>query len=147
MAAPYGQALQWAAMALPMLFGPGELAAFGRLGAETLPVAAEAAGPVVEATELTGIQANKVMGDAAADELAASLRQAGLTVEREVPYSTPIGTRMADLRVSDPDGTVRGLIEVKVGNSPYTAAQQLKDFFIQSIYGTPTNVVRYPTFP
>jgi hypothetical protein len=89
-----------------------------------------------------GVQANKVIGDAAADELAESLREAGLTVEREVPYQTPIGPRVADLRVSDANG-VRGLVEVKVGNSPYTAAQQLKDFFIQNIYGHPTNVVRY----
>jgi hypothetical protein len=109
--------------------------------------AAEAAGPVVKATELTGITANKVMGDAAADELAESLRQAGLTVEREVPYSTPVGTRVADLRVSGPDGTVRGLVEVKVGASPYTVLQRLKDFFVKSIYGHPTNVVRYPTYP
>ena len=108
--------------------------------------AAEATGPALEATELSGIQANRVMGDAAADELAESLRQAGLTVEREVPYSTPIGTRVADLRVSA-DGQVRGLLEVKVGNSPYTAAQRLKDFFIQSIYGHATNVVRYPNYP
>lgn len=74
-------------------------------------IAAEGAAPIIEATELTGVQANKVIGDAAADELAESLRQAGLTVEREVPYQTPIGPRIADLRVSGPDGGVRGLTD------------------------------------
>jgi hypothetical protein len=115
-------------------------------GASVALGAAEVAGPALETTELSGITANKVMGDAAADELAASLRQAGMTVEREVPYSTPIGTRIADLRVSL-DGQVRGLIEVKVGDSPYTVDQRLKDFFIQSIFGHPTNLVRYQTYP
>lgn len=102
---------------------------------------------VVEATELSGIAANKVRGDAAADALAASLRGEGLTVEREVVYRTPIGRRVVDLRVSGPDGAVRGLIEVKVGTSPYKSSQRLKDFFIQSIYGHRTNLVRYPGIP
>jgi hypothetical protein len=81
--------------------------------------------------------------------LTQALEQAGIDIVEHagttpnVKWTLPV----ADLRVSGLDGTVRGLIEVKVGNSPYTSAQQLKDFFIQSIYGTPTNVVRYPTFP
>lgn len=104
--------------------------------------ALKAAAPEIEATELTGVQANKVIGDAAADELAESLRQTGLTVEREVPYSTPFGTRVADLRVSGPDG-VRGLVEVKVGSSSYTIGQRAKDLFIERWYSHVTSLVRY----
>jgi hypothetical protein len=127
--------------------GLGELLTAGEVAADG--AAAEVAGeaPVsIEATEITGVQANRIVGNAAADELASSLEEAGLTVEREVYYDTPYGGRFADLQVSSGDESL-GLVEVKVGNSPYTATQQLKDAYIQETYGLPTNVVRYPTYP
>jgi len=100
----------------------------------------------IEAAEITGVQANRILGNAAADELASSLEETGLTVEREVYFDTPYGGRYADLQVSSGDQPL-GLVEVKVGDSPYTAAQQLKDAYIQDTYGLPTNLVRYPTYP
>ena len=104
-------------------------------------------GPVsVEATEITGVQANRLIGNAAADELASSLAQTGLTVEREVYYATPFGARFADIRVSS-EGQVLGLVEVKVGNSAYTVSQQLKDMHLWTTYGLPTNLVRFPKYP
>ncbi len=102
--------------------------------------------PVVQAKALTGIQANKLIGNAAADELAMTLRQGGLTVEREVFYRTPFGARFADLRVSSGD-QVLGLVEVKVGESSYTAFQRAKDAWISYRFGHITNVVRYPSYP
>lgn len=71
---------------------------------------------------------------------------AGLTVEREVHYPTPFGPRYADLRVSA-DGQVRGLVEVKVGNSPYNLSQKAKDAWISFLYRHKTSVVRYDSFP
>lgn len=58
-----------------------------------------------------------------------TLRQAGLDVRREVYYPTPFGARFADLEVSS-GGQVRGLVEVKVGGSPYTRLQRVKDTWI-----------------
>lgn len=67
-------------------------------------------------------------------------------MQREVAYSTPFGMRYADLRVSI-DDKVLGLLEVKVGGSPYHALQQAKDMFIYLVYGHRTDLVRYSTFP
>jgi RHS repeat-associated protein len=90
----------------------------------------------------TGVQANKAVGDAFRDEVAAGLAQEGRGVQTEVTKTTPFGRRSIDIEVSDkPGGKVLGGIETKTGNSPYKPSQRAKDEYLKR-QGYPVNVVR-----
>ena len=109
----------------------------------TLPVGGE--GFEIEAADeaapLAQVTLNRIAGNAFRDSLAASLRAAGRDVETEVYKSTPFGKRFIDIEVSK-DGQVLGGIETKVGSSPYTSLQQLKDWWLKDALGYTVNVAR-----
>jgi RHS repeat-associated protein len=89
----------------------------------------------------SGVQANKVAGDAFRDEVAATLRTAGRDVRTEVPKETVFGPRVIDIEVSH-KGKVLGGIEAKVGGSPYKPSQRAKDAYLKLIKDYPVNVIR-----
>lgn len=119
------------AVALTMGWGGGISA-----GAEAL----ESGGG--EALE-TGIQANKIAGDAFRDEIAGLLQNEGREVSTEVYKWTPFGRRFIDIEVSQ-GGKVLGGVETKLGSSRYLPAQQAKDAWLYLFEGYPVNVVRGP---
>jgi RHS repeat-associated protein len=90
-----------------------------------------------------GVQANKAAGDAWRDEVAEGLQQEGREVSTEVTKKTPFGVRRVDIEVKY-GGKVQGGIETKVGGSPYTPAQRIKDLWLEKVEGYPVNVVRKP---
>jgi hypothetical protein len=94
-----------------------------------------------EAAPLAQVTLNRIAGNAFRDSLADSLRAAGRDVETEVYKSTPFGKRFIDIEVSK-DGQVLGGIETKVGSSPYTSLQQLKDWWLKDALGYTVNVAR-----
>lgn len=92
----------------------------------------------------TGVQANKLAGDAFRDQVAAGLSAEGRGVQTEVYKKTPFGGRRIDIEVSDrPGGTTLGGIEAKAGGSPYKPSQRAKDEYLRR-QGYPVNVVREP---
>jgi len=97
----------------------------------------------MEEVESAGVQANKAAGDSWRDEVAEGLQQEGREVSTEVTKKTPFGVRRIDIEVKY-GGKVQGGIETKVGSSPYTPAQRIKDLWLEKIEGYPVNVVRKP---
>ncbi|UJR78745.1 polymorphic toxin-type HINT domain-containing protein [Sandaracinus amylolyticus] len=92
------------------------------------------------------VQANKAAGDAFRDQVADGFRQMGYDVQTEVTVVTPFGVRRYDVAISS-GGTLRGLIETKVGRSPYLPSQRAKDAWVASgpRWGRYANVPRVPT--
>jgi hypothetical protein len=88
---------------------------------------------------------NRSVGKAFEGFVANGLRSAGRVVETNVYFNTPYGRRFADILVKDGNLNPLGLIEVKSGSSPYTAAQQLKDAWIKEVTGLKTDLVREAT--
>jgi hypothetical protein len=66
-------------------------------------------------------------------------------VSTEVFKRTPFGARYIDIEVSQ-GGRVLGGIETKVGSSPYTPLQRLKDIWLDlnTPGGYPVQLVRKP---
>lgn len=91
------------------------------------------------------IQLNRAAGNAFRDELAAGLQAEGRQVSTEVFKRTPFGPRYIDIEVSQ-GGRVLGGIETKVGSSPYTPLQRLKDIWLDfnTHGGYPVQLVRKP---
>ncbi|WP_311707892.1 hypothetical protein [Streptomyces litchfieldiae] len=102
--------------------------------------------------DLEGPQAqiliNKAAGDGFRDDVAAFLRERGRTVVTDgenrgaLTFSTPHGPRTFDIGVWDKDGNLLGYVEAKTGGSPYNAAQQAKDAWLQQQYGFNIAVIR-----
>ena len=65
----------------------------------------------------------------------------GIETKTEVVKQTPIGPRRIDIDVWR-DGKNLGGIEVKLGGSRYTPAQQLKDLMLSRLDNYRVNVVR-----
>jgi RHS repeat-associated protein len=88
---------------------------------------------------------NRIAGNAFRDELATGLLAEGRQVATEVFKRTPFGARYIDIEVSTA-GKVLGGIETKVGKSPYTFMQRLKDTWLDfnTPGGYPVQVVRKP---
>jgi len=91
------------------------------------------------------IMLNRIAGNAFRDELASGLIAEGRQVATEVFKRTPFGARYIDIEVSY-GGKVLGGIETKVGSSPYTVLQRIKDIWIDlnTKGGYPIQVVRKP---
>jgi hypothetical protein len=89
---------------------------------------------------------NQAAGNEFRDQVAQQFTDAGYGVTTEVPHWTPFGWRVTDIEVTSPDGDLLGGIETKLGNSPYTAAQQAKDAWLAQ-QGYPTSLVRGPYGP
>lgn len=87
------------------------------------------------------ITLNRLNGNAFRDFIAATLQQAGYVVKTEKYFWTPLGKRYIDIVVMQ-GGKIVGGIETKVGSSPYTALQQLKDLYIKATQGWGVTVVR-----
>jgi hypothetical protein len=96
--------------------------------------------PVVGGAER--LAKNKLVGDAARDELAKLLRTAGRDIQTEVTKQTPFGRRVIDIEVST-EGRVLGGVEVKTGGSPYHPSQRSKDEWLRQ-NGYPVDLVRDP---
>ncbi len=92
-------------------------------------------------TTVSGVQANRLAGNAFRDEFADLLRKEGRDVVTEVYKSTPFGRRFIDIEVSI-NGRVLGGIETKVGNSRYIATQRAKDAWLKIANDYPVNIVR-----
>jgi RHS repeat-associated protein len=100
-------------------------------------------GGAAAATEArTGVQANKAIGDAARDQLAAALTAEGRQVTTEVVKRTPFGPRRIDIEVADANGKVLGGIETKVNSSPYLPSQRAKDTWLKLVDDYIVNLVR-----
>ncbi|WP_439698633.1 RHS repeat domain-containing protein [Mucilaginibacter sp. AW1-7] len=91
---------------------------------------------------VSGIQVNKIAGDAFRDELAAALRAEGRVVTPEAYKWTPFGKRFIDLDVWH-NGVNLGGIETKVGGSRYLPLQRLKDAWLGA-NGYNVQLVRKP---
>jgi len=94
--------------------------------------------PVANVPQVT---VNKVAGNTFRDEVAGALRNEGFGVKTEVYKRTPFGKRYIDIEVSQGGRTLGG-IETKVGNSPYTSSQRLKDTWLRVVEDYPVTVVR-----
>lgn len=94
------------------------------------------------APRLSQVVRNRAAGNAFRDQVADLLRSAGRDVTTEVYKRTPFGGRFIDIEVGL-DGETLGGVETKLGGSPYTAAQQLKDWWLGT-QGYIVNVVRGP---
>jgi len=114
---------------------------FAALGAAEAAALRSSAAALIE--EITGVQANRLAGNAFRDEIAQTLRSAGRDVVTEVYKSTPFGRRFIDLEVSG-HGQVLGGIETKLGSSPYTPAQRAKDSWLWLMDGYRVDLVRKP---
>jgi hypothetical protein len=99
--------------------------------------------PCKFALNMAQVLRNKEAGDKFRDEIANLLQKAGKNVDTEVYHWTPFGRRFIDIEVSS-NGKVVGGIETKVGSSPYTPLQRLKDWWLNWHDGYKVNVVRKP---
>ena len=102
---------------------------------------AEVLDPVIEVTEITGAEANRLWGNAFRDELAEALAAEGREVATEVYKSTPLGPRFIDIEVRE-GGRILGGIETKTGNSPYTVSQRAKDAWLRLVERYSVTVAR-----
>ncbi len=87
------------------------------------------------------VLANRAAGNAFRDEVAELLRAEGREVATEVYKRTPFGPRFIDIEVSE-SGTVLGGIETKAGDSPYTTAQRIKDWWLETFENYRVDLVR-----
>ncbi|MDZ4707913.1 MAG: RHS repeat-associated core domain-containing protein [Saprospiraceae bacterium] len=88
------------------------------------------------------VQTNKIKGNAFRDKVAEVFESQGRTISKEVPKSTPFGTRVIDIEVKNSNGTILGGVEAKTGNSPYTVNQKAKDYYLSKVEGYRVNVIR-----
>lgn len=73
--------------------------------------------------------------------MAIAIEAEGREVSLEVNKWTPFGRRFIDIEVSH-QGKPLGGIETKLGTSPYTNAQNLKDWWLRAARGYKVEVVR-----
>ena len=140
-------AVAFAQGGLEMLKPSGSMSNYGKLAGYSDDAVAvgkttqNAVGAAKSGTSL--VQANRIAGNAFRDGLAAGLKAEGRQVSTEVFKRTPFGARYIDIEVSQ-GGKVLGGIEAKVGNSPYTSLQRLKDVLLDTNTpgGYPVQLVR-----
>jgi hypothetical protein len=106
---------------------------------------ASADAKVITEAAKTGVQANRIAGNAFRDEIAARLIAEGRKAITEVYKVTPFGARYIDIEVSM-GGKVLGGIETKVGSSQYNALQRIKDIWLDlnTPGGYPVQLIRKP---
>jgi RHS repeat-associated protein len=95
------------------------------------------------AGEIAQVTANRLRGNAARDELADLLRQAGRDVNIDEYFWTPFGKRYVDIDVWH-NGVRLGGIEVKTGGSHYLPHQRAKDMWLRVWRRYPVQLVRLP---
>ena len=85
----------------------------------------------------SGVQGNKLVGDAYRDHVANWFEQMGdivktdATHRADLTFRTPYGDRILDIAVFDRNGKLKGYIETKSGNAKVDALQQKKDEWLQ----------------
>lgn len=127
------------AIGIPLL--TGLVSGFGAGGGVGTTTTTQLEQKIVTSTEKALVQENRIAGNAFRDELAYGLKQEGREIRTEVYKSTPFGKRYIDIEVSY-KGKVMGGIETKLGGSPYTPLQRLKDFYLEKVHNYPVNLVR-----
>ena len=101
---------------------------------------------LLEGRTVAQVRLNYAAGKAFESEMATAYRAAGFEVRQGVYYRTAIGRRFVDLEVRWKGVPVR-LIELKVGASPYTVFQRMKDLLIYNETGLWTDLVRAADLP
>jgi RHS repeat-associated protein len=88
------------------------------------------------------VRDNKQKGDDFRDIIIEILEAGGYPATPEVPFNTPHGPRRMDIDLGN------GGIETKVGGSPYTPSQRLKDDWLRRRpnHPYPVKVLRFPQF-
>jgi len=132
---PNENVMSFAGSATWFIPGAGEEAALANTTTHVEETVAEEA--VAQVTR------NRAAGNAFRDEIASLLEAAGRDVKIEQYKWTPFGPRYIDVEVSMGERVLGG-IETKVGKSPYTVLQRVKDAYLWLVHDYRVDLVRKP---